>query len=200
MNKRLLGVTLTLWVVALIGPMESSQIQDLTDKVAVQDAVVDFGAPHPQPASPGHHVLSPEEVTIVKGGTVTFVMNGTGHGLAIYPVSKNTTREHIAEDLCQGGPALCNTTAQTARRQYLITDGEGSLIIDTGVFPAQPVVDHTAGQLLSAGAGVLLTGSTQTTAGTQVRHRFAEDGRYLVICINRVHSINDWMFGFVNVV
>jgi hypothetical protein len=25
-------------------------------------------------------------------------------------------------------------------------------------------------------------------------------GRYLVICINRVHSINDWMFGFVNVV
>ena len=126
-------------------------------------------------------------------------MNGTGHGLAIYPVSKDTTRAHIAEDLCQGGPALCNTTAQTARRQYLITDSEGRLIIDTGVF-ARKVIDHTPGQLLSAGEGVLLTGSTQTTAGTQVRHRFAEDGRYLVICINRVHSINDWMFGFVNVV
>jgi len=32
-----------------------------------------------------------------------------------------------------------------------------------------------------------------------VRYRFADHGRYLVICINRVHSINDWMFGFVNV-
>jgi hypothetical protein len=45
----------------------------------------------------------------------------------------------------------------------------------------------------------LLTGSTLTTRGSQVRYRFAEHGRYLVICINRVHSINDWMFGFVNV-
>lgn len=200
MNKRLIGVTLTFWVVALTGPTGSPRNQEPTDEPAVQDAVVDFGAPHPQPASPGHHILSPEEVSIFKGGTVTFIMNGTGHGLAIYPVSKDTTRAHIAEDLCQGGPALCNTTAQTARRQYLITDGKGRLIIDTGVFPAQAVIDHMPGQLLSAGEGALLTGSTPTTAGTQVRHRFAEHGRYLVICINRVHSINDWMFGFVNVV
>lgn len=56
------------------------------------------------------------------------------------------------------------------------------------------------GQLLSAGEGQLLTGSTETTAGTRVRHRFSEGGRYLVICINRVHSINDWMFGLVNAV
>jgi hypothetical protein len=46
----------------------------------------------------------------------------------------------------------------------------------------------------------LLVGSTATTRGAQVRYRFAEDGRYLAICINRVHAINDWMFGFVNVV
>jgi plastocyanin len=200
MNKRLVVVTMTVWTAALAGLIGTSPSQDLTDKPAVQDAVVDFGAPHPQPASPGHHVLSPGEVTIFKGGTITFVMNGTGHGIAIYPVSKNTTRADISEDLCQGGPAACNTTTQTAQRQYLITDGKGTLIIDTGVFPDQRVVDHTPGQLLSAGTGVLLTGSTPTTAGTQVRHRFAEDGRYLVICINRVHSINDWMFGFVNVV
>ena len=199
MNKRLIGVTLTLWLVALTGPMGLPQSQDLTDKVAVQDAVVDFGAPHPQPASPGQHILSPEDVTIVKGGTVTFVMNGTGHGLAIYPVSKNTTREHIAEDLCQGGPTLCNTTTQTAQRRYLVTDGNDNLMIDTGVFPEQPCVDPITGQLFSAGAGALLTGSTPTTAGTQVRYQFAKSGRYLVICINRVHSINDWMFGFVNV-
>jgi hypothetical protein len=51
----------------------------------------------------------------------------------------------------------------------------------------------------------LLTGSSlasdgATLRGSQVRYRFVEDGRYLIICINRVHSINDWMFGFVNVV
>jgi plastocyanin len=200
MNKRLLGATMTLWLVTLAAFSGAFLQQDLTDKPPVQDAVVDFGAPHPQPPSPGHHVLAPEEVTILKGGTVTFVMNGTGHGVAIYPVSKNTTRAHIAEDLCQGGPALCNTTTQTARQQYLITDGSGNLVVDTGVFPQQQVVNHIPGQLLSAGEGQLLVGSTQTTAGTRVRHRFAEDGRYLVICINRVHSINDWMFGFVNVV
>jgi plastocyanin len=200
MNKRFIVTAASMWAVALTVLIGKPADQDLTDKPAVQDAVVDFGAPHPQPASPGHHVLSPDDVTIFKGGTVTFVMNGTGHGIAIYPVSKNTTRAHISDDLCQGGPALCNTTTHTAQRQYLITDGKGTLVIDTGVFPDQRVVDHLPGQLLSAGTGILLTGSTPTTAGTQVRHRFAEDGRYLVICINRVHSINDWMFGFVNVV
>jgi plastocyanin len=200
MNKRLIVTAASMWAVALAVLIGRSADQDLTDKPAVHDAVVDFGAPHPQPASPGHHVLSPNEVTIFKGGTVTFVMNGTGHGIAIHPVSRNTTRADISADLCQGGPSLCNTTTQTAQRQYLITDGAGTLVIDTGVFPDQRVVDHTPGQLFSAGTGVLLTGSTPTAAGTQVRHRFAEDGRYLVICINRVHSINDWMFGFVNVV
>jgi plastocyanin len=199
MNKRVVVVTMTLWAVALKGLIGTPLNQDLKDKPAVQDAVVDFGAPQPQPES-GHHLLSPNEVTIFKGGTVTFVMNGSGHGIAIYPVSKNTTRADISNDLCQGGPDVCNTTTQTAQRQYLITDGKGALVIDTGVFPAQRVLDHMPGQLLSAGTGALLTGSTPTTAGTQVRHRFTDGGRYLVICINRVHSINDWMFGFVNVV
>ena len=30
--------------------------------------------------------------------------------------------------------------------------------------------------------------------------RFLKSGRYLVHCMNRVHFLNDWMFGFVNVV
>jgi plastocyanin len=199
MKRRSAIVTATTWAVG-IALVSGSAVQDQTNKPAVPDAVVSFGAPHPQPASPGHHILAPEEVTIFKGGTVTFTMNGTGHGLAIYPVSKNTTRTDIAEDLCQGGPTVCNPAAQTAQLQYLITDGDGKLVIDTGTFPTQRLVDSTPGQLFSAGAGVFLTGSTPTTAGTQVRYRFLEDGRYLVICINRVHSINDWMFGFVNVV
>jgi hypothetical protein len=30
--------------------------------------------------------------------------------------------------------------------------------------------------------------------------RFDSNGRYLVICMNRSHALNDHMFGFVNVV
>ena len=194
-------ITATMLMATLALSNGTAANQDLTDKLAEADAVVDFGHVHPQPASPAHHVLVPADVTILKGGTVTFVMNGTGHGIAIYPVSKNTTRTHIAEDLCQGGPDLCNVASQTAQRQYLITDGDGNLVIDTGVFPAQSRINSAPGELFSAGGGLFLTGSTAAgAAGTQVRHRFAEDGRYLVICTNRIHSINDWMFGFVNVV
>src|SRR6266850_2352015 len=79
------------------------------DKVAaVQDATVNFGQPQnqtPDAAPVGAavtHFLMPNDVTINKGGTVTFVVNGGGHGIAIHPVSKNTTRQDIAEDLCDG--------------------------------------------------------------------------------------------------
>lgn len=199
-----------MWAVVATGMFGASQKTDLTELPAVQDAIVNFGHPvHPQPPAPAHHTLHPDEVTIFKGGTVTFTMNGTGHGLAIYPVSRNTSRAHISEDLCQGAfgsenpdPLVCNVANGTAALPYSITDGDGRIVIDVAEFPTQRQVDSTPGQLFSAGGlpGVLLTGSTLTTRGNQVRYRFAEDGRYLVICINRVHSLNDWMFGFVNVV
>src|SRR2546425_3973683 len=79
------------------------------EKAALQDAVVHFGQPQPQTPAPAPvgaaatHFLLPDDVTIRKGGTVTFVVNGGGHGIAIHPVSKKTTRDDIAADLCQGG-------------------------------------------------------------------------------------------------
>src|SRR5687767_10305627 len=100
--------------------------QDLTDQTAVEDATVEFGDPN-QMGVP-NQVLIPNEVTIFKGGTVTFRANGAGHGIAIYPVSKNTARAHIEEDLCQGGTAACNADTGTANLQYKITDGDGNLI------------------------------------------------------------------------
>jgi plastocyanin len=207
MNNRLAGVTAMLSAAIATIALGAAQ-KDLTEKPAVQDAVVNFGYPaHPQPASPANHVLIPDEVTIFKGGTVTFAMHGMGHGIAIYPVSKNTTRANISDDLCQGGPAVCNVPNATAALPYSITDGDGQIVIAVAEFPTQRQVDSTPGQLFSAGGlpGVLLIGSSlapdgTTVRGSQVRYRFAEDGRYLVICINRVHSLNDWMFGFVNVV
>jgi plastocyanin len=160
------------------------------------DAVVQFGSSHPQPAPPGNHVLEPDEVTILKGGTVTFQVNGGGHGVAIYPVSAHTTRADIEEDLCPGGPG-----AQCVGPAAVVTDRKGDLIIDTGVAPARVL-----GAI--SGSGVFLNGSTNPAVppppppapGVRLQYRFEKTGRFLVICMNRSHSINDYMFGFVNVV
>src|SRR5262245_25129842 len=95
---------------------------------APQEMTVQFAMPQPQPAGAGTpgtpansstHFLLPDDVTIAKGGAVTFIINGGGHGLAIHPVSKKTTRDDIASQLCQGGSteadrigrnAVCNGT------------------------------------------------------------------------------------------
>jgi plastocyanin len=168
---------------------------------AVDDAVVQFGPVHPQPGPPLLHRLVPDEVTIHKGGTVLFVLNGGGHRVLIYPVSNHTTRADIEADLCQGGVAVCNPAAGTQNLRYFITDGKGDLIVDTETNVQQPFINYLPGQLVSAGGPVVLTGTTATgAAGHTVRFRFEKTGRYLVICGTRGHSLNDWMFGFVDVV
>lgn len=202
MNTTLITLTTTISSLAVTLVIGAAAPQTTTP--AVHDAVVHFGHQQPQPAlSYETHILDPNDVTIYKGGTVTFLMNGAGHGIAIYPVSKNTTRADISDDLCQGGPDLCNVPNMTAAQPYTITDGDGNVVIAVASFPTQRLVDSDPGQLFLAGGPTpmtLLTGSTLTTLGNLVKYRFAEDGRYLVICINRVHAINDWMFGFVDVV
>lgn len=168
---------------------------------AVDDAVVQFGPVHPQPAAPLLHRLVPDEVSIHKGGTVLFVMNGGGHRVTIYEVSGHTTRADIEADLCQGGVSVCNPANATQNQQYLITDGKGDLIIDTQTNVQQPFINYLPGQLLLAGGPVVLTGTSAAgAAGHTVRYRFEKTGRFLVICGTRNHSLNDWMFGFVDVV
>lgn len=239
--------------------------KDKDDKARpVQDATVHFGQRQPQTPDPAPvaaavtHFLMPNDVTIHKGGTVTFVVNGGGHGIAIHPVSKTTTREDIAEDLCAGATpenpdpivdrrtraAVCNGTVPTTvtvngtpvlvtgtqNLDYSITDGKDNLIVHTGfnltaansvppTIITNPRVDDTTNthQILatsgrSAGdtanpaaiannpAGAFLTGSAApATPGNRIRVQFLKTGRYLVICMNRGHSLNDHMFGFVNV-
>ena len=42
-------------------------------------------------------VVVPDDVAIQKGGTVTFIVNGPGHGIALYPVSgRAKTRAKVA--------------------------------------------------------------------------------------------------------
>jgi plastocyanin len=76
--------------------------KDNLQAAGVQDATVQFAQAQPQAGGALTDFLDPEEVTIHKGGTVTFVVNGAAHGIAIHAVSKETTRADIAEDLCDG--------------------------------------------------------------------------------------------------
>ena len=233
------NTALVLSAIFITTPSKAAHAQVLTN------AVVQFGEPHPQssPAAVTHFLL-PDDVTILKGGTVTFVVNGGGHGIAIHEVSKSTTREDIAADLCQGGQdeadregraAVCNGTLGTQNLNYDLTDGKGDLVIRAGVNnPAgtNPRVDdaeHSVRLLATSGAvapcgpgqsepvcdstvpaanraGGFLTGSTGATAtppnapGNRIEVKFSKNGRYLVICMNRGHLLNDHMFGFVTVV
>src|SRR4051794_18795521 len=120
-------IAAVVWTATLAVPATSfAQHHDLThDQAAEEDALVGFGvaptvvggviqplgpAPCAQaPASVGgptdlcayqlHH-LTPEEVTILKGGQAKFTVHGGGHSMAIYEVSKDTTREHVGQYLC----------------------------------------------------------------------------------------------------
>jgi plastocyanin len=180
---------------------------------AVPDAFVNFGSAQPQPAPPRNNELVPNEVTINKGGTVTFRVNGGGHGIAIYPVSKNTTRDDITGQLCihDAVTGVCVDTT-FANGDHQIADGRGDVIIVTGTNPPISRVDDATNRQLATTTivvesnstlvpGAFHTGTTPTGgAGTQIQYRFAKPGRYLVICMNRNHYLNDWMFGFVNVV
>lgn len=162
------------------------------------------------------HALLPEETSIAKGGEVTFQIHGGGHGLAIYEVNKLTTRDEVGQFLCPGfdpatidDPALhpCNLSLANANARHEVRDPKGRVILvaeanNTNQFPDNRVWSPDR-RLMSAGAHQFLSGGTvpagATSNGQLLTYRFLENGRYLVICMNRVHFLDDWMFGFVNV-
>src|SRR3954469_21506130 len=103
-NLNLLAVAV--FGVATIMPMTAAAEEPMSE------VTVQFGSPvFPQPPQPANHILFPDEVTIVKGGTVTFEVNGANHGVAISPVSRNTVRADIEAGLCQPDPTECNPQA-----------------------------------------------------------------------------------------
>ena len=162
------------------------------------------------------HVLIPDEVSVAKGGEVSFQIHGGGHGFAIYEVSKGTTRSDIGPYLCDGlDPATvplpgtshaCNLSASNAAAEHIVSDAKGDVVLvaETGT-PTHPHnrVWSEPGRLMSAGAHQFLNGGTipagATSNGQILTYRFLKTGRYLVLCMNRVHFLNDWMFGFVDV-
>jgi hypothetical protein len=245
-----------LWVVvsltialASLAVEASADDDDKRRPKAPRNVIVDFGQPQPQtpaPAPVGNvvtHFLAPDDVTVTRGGTVTFVVNGGGHGIAIHTVSRTTKRADIAKDLCQGGAneadragrnAVCNAGLGTQNLAYQITDGRHKLVIDVpaNVANANPRVDDaaTSPRLLATSgaipgvfapdlnanpAGAFLVGTVfvrqdltatppilndSITPGNRIQIAFNTTGRFLVICMNRGHMLNDHMFGFVDVV
>ncbi len=168
------------------------------------------------PCSYKLHHLTPEEVTIQKEGEVTFQIHGGGHGLAIYKVSKNTTRDRIGQYLCAGADPdsienpsnhLCNLNVLNANAQHVISDGKGDVVIvaSPNITNAHPDnrVWYVPERRMSVGGMQFLNGGTvpagPTSNGQLVTYQFLKTGRYLIICMNRTHFLNDWMFGFVNV-
>jgi hypothetical protein len=116
--------------------------------------------------------------------------------------------------------ADCNAATGTANNQYQLTDGKGDIVVQVpaNVANNNPRVDdqdrillstigRIPGDTTSNPAGAFLVGTAPVaavpgtfTVGNRIQYRFTKTGRYLIICQNRGHSMNDHMFGFVNVV
>jgi hypothetical protein len=162
------------------------------------------------------HHLTPEEVTISRNDQVTFQIHGGGHAFAIYEVSRDTSRDQIGQFLCAGmDPAtiqdpnahVCNLSATNANAGHTVVDASGDVVIvaSPNVTNAHPDnrVWYEPGRFMSAGGIQFLNGGTvaagPTSNGQLITYQFTKPGRFLVICMNRTHFLNDWMFGFVNV-
>jgi hypothetical protein len=176
---------------------------------------VGIGGPTDPCAYKQHH-LTPEETNIRTGGEVTFQIHNGGHGIAIYPVSTDTTRDQIGQFFCAGidphtisdpSKLNCNLSNTNANASHVIKDGDGDIVIVvspniTNAFPDNRVW-YTPDRLVSSGGKQFLNGGTipagPTSDGQLITYRFLKPGRYLVTCMNRTNSLNDWMFGFINV-
>jgi hypothetical protein len=103
-----------------------------TKDKAPQIVIVNFGDPVTLVGT-ANQVVVPDEVTIRKGGSVIFVVNGGGHGIAIYPVSQNTTRDDITAQLCAHDPVTNECTDPAfANADRTIRDGANNAIIVSG--------------------------------------------------------------------
>ena len=208
-NKPTLGIVLAAAVMML--PASAwAQDHDLTQgQPAAIEAFVEFGIVPTAPLGPPPcrqtapfglavgasadpcvhkaHVLDQPEVTVFKGGQVTFTFRNGGHSIAIYEVSKDTTRDHIGQQLCpdtdpstvQPDEHVCLSNALHASAEYVVIDGKGDVALHvspnaTNVFP-ENLVTFTPGRLMSAGGAVALNGAAPL--GHVASYQFLKTGR-----------------------
>jgi len=181
--------------------------QDKDHVVGVQELFVNFGRLNTPTANPLNHFVDfPNGTVVNRGGTVVFLVTNGGHGVSVYPVSKNTTADDIRAGLC---PERSTCDAAFLANAHVIMDGKGDVVAETGTNPPFARVDD-AGRILVGSAaqatgtlpGRFHQGVAQNAASgpEQIRIKFSKPGRYLVICMNRIHALNDWMFGLFDVV
>jgi plastocyanin len=204
-GRSLLSVATLLFVSASVGIAVTAKDGDKDKPMPnAQEVIVDFGVPGA--AGAANHFLVPDEVDVSKGGTVVFRVNGGAHGVSVYAVDKHTSREDIQAGLCPVRTA-CDATFIAA--DHIVVDAHGDTVLQTGTNPPFQRVDD-AGRVLVATTAQTADGvpgrfhqgvpvSAATPGNEQIRIKFLKKGRYLAICMNRAHSINDWMFGFINV-
>ena len=164
------------------------------------------------PCSYKLHIMVPSEVTILENEEVAFQIHGGGHALAIYRVRADTTREDIGQYLCPGvDPATigdvrmhsCALNMANANAPRVVGDGHGGVVavLEPNLANTHPHnrAWYVPGRLMSAGSVQFLNGGTTPEDGEILTYQFDSVGRYVVVCMNRSHFANDWMFGFVKV-
>ena len=181
--------------------------------VGVQELVVDFGRQNTPGGNPLNHFIDfPNGRAVNEGGTVVFRVNQGGHGVSVYRVSENTVDEDIRAGLC---PLRSSCTPAFIAADHIIIDGEGNIVAESGTNPpfarlddAGRILVGTAAQVQGEDPGRFHNGTpaapvppaTVGQSSERIRIKFLKKGRYLAICMNRNHSINDWMFGLFDVV
>ena len=88
--------------------------------------------------------------------------------------------------------------------RLVATSGRSPGDVLTGVFPNQTgnppaIANNPAGAFLTGTAFNPNVTPVVATPGVRLQVTFNRNGRFLVICMNRSHALNDHMFGFVNV-
>jgi len=206
--RRAVLVLVSAFVLGL--PLSVDTVAQGNDK-APADVVVQFGSPTNLAGGAPNQIVVPDEVTVRNGGRVTFIVNGPGHGLAIYAVSKDTTRDDISAQLCPHDPVTnACTDPGFANADHAIHDAKGGVIIQTDTNPPTARINDPTDRLFATSIQIeavptpFLTGTAApgftTNPGTAVQYQFTATGRYLVMCVNRAHALSNWMFGFVKVV
>jgi len=207
-----LAVAVTFTITGRAHDKDGDKDKDKDKVVGVQELLVDFGRPGTVGGTPANHFVDfPNGTNVNEGGTVVFRVNQGGHGVSVYAVSKNTTPEDIQAGLCHTR-STCD--AAFIAGDHMIFDGRGNVVVDTGTNPPFARVDD-AGRILVGtaaqaagedpgrfhnGAPVAATPTAAAQSSERIRIKFLKEGRYLAICMNRNHSINDWMFGLFDVV
>ncbi len=125
--------------------------------------------------------------------------------LSSWPATATSTSVSSVE--IGGGAGWQSDMVASMNAQHIVSDSHGDVILiaspnNTNAHPDNRVW-YEPGRLMSVGGRQFLPGGTipagPTSDGQLISYRFLKTGRYLVICMNRTHFLNDWMFGFVNV-